>query len=109
MSTYTLTTRPGSPGYVFATRDADGQQFEVYLQYGAVEPRIEDATARAALVAVCRAYRAPAAPAPAPAPRGRRHDLPDVSAAMRRAGFEVEEPQILRAERAHAEAQRRTS
>lgn len=87
--TYTLEIRPGSLGYVFATRDADAELFEVYIQYGSVEPRIEDATERAALVAACRAYRAPAAPAPAS--RDRSRDIPDVRDAMRRAGFDVDE------------------
>lgn len=88
MSTFTLETRPGSPGYVFATRD-DGQLFEIYLQYAAVEPRIEDATERAALVAAARAYRAPAAPE-TPA-RDTSRDLVDVRAQMVKAGFAYEQ------------------
>jgi hypothetical protein len=87
MPEYTLEVRDGSPGYVFATRD-DGKLFEVYLQYGAVEPRIEDAEERTALVALCRAYRPPKQ-AP-PAPRDRSRDIPDVREQMRRAGFDEE-------------------
>ena len=89
MATYTLEIRPGSPGYVFATRD-DGQLYEVYLQYAAVQPRIDDATERAALVALCTAYRPP--PAPAAAPRDTSYDIADVRAQMRRAGFYEDEP-----------------
>lgn len=86
MTTFTLETRPGNSGYVFATRD-DGQLFEIYLQYGAVQPRIEDDAERAALVAQARAYQAPAAPPKAP--RDRSRDIGDVRAQMRAAGFEA--------------------
>ncbi len=90
MHTYALATRPGSPGYVFATRD-DGAQFEVYLQYASIEPLVEgqarltDPTERAALLTACDAYRPPAAPAPAP--RDTSHDIADVRAQMVKAGF----------------------
>ena len=91
MATYALEVRPGSAGYVFATRE-DGQLFEVYLQYASIEPRIEDAAERAVLVAAARAYRAPAAPASAP--RDRSRDIPDVRAQMSKAGFYEDENDI---------------
>lgn len=82
---YTFEIRPGSPGYVFAT-DTDGQEYEIYLQYGAVEPHIADQAQRAALLAQARAYRAPA---PVSTPRDTSRDILDVRAEMRRAGFDA--------------------
>ena len=71
MATYTMATRPNTPGYIFATRD-DGVLFEIYTQYGAIEPRIEDATERANLLAQARAFwgtpKTVAAPVPADVP-----------------------------------------
>lgn len=106
MDQYTFEIRPGQPGYVYATRVHDNVLFEVSLQYSSVEPmrddqpRMTDPTERAALVAACRAYKAPAAQIQTP--RDRSRDIPDVSAEMRRAGFEVEEPAVVRAERLRA-------
>ena len=87
MMTYTLEIRPGSPGFVFAIRE-DGAQFDVYLQNGAEEPRIADPIERAALIAACRAYKAPVAPVVA---RDTSRDRPNVDAEMRRAGFDMSE------------------
>ena len=91
---FTLEKRPGSPGYVFAT-DQAGHTYEVYLQYGSIDPmtdaqpRLTDPAERAALLAACRAFR----PAPQVArPVDHSRDIPDVRPQMRRAGFEVDMP-----------------
>ena len=103
MARYELTTRPGAPGYIFATRE-DGQLFEIYTQYGDIEPRIEDATERAHLLEQARDYWSQPKAAPAPkALRDTSHDIPDVRAEMHAAGFgEAAENEALRQEHPHA-------